>query len=78
LVDRNGPFRRNLAARTRPGEGPVSTPWQTFIAFELAPISAVLGAEDLVHRVAADRASVDERHWPKPIPGGSRSGYFDL
>jgi hypothetical protein len=35
-------------------------PWRTFIAFELAPISAVLTAEHVVRRIAAHRAHVDE------------------
>jgi len=36
-------------------------PWLTFIAFELAPISAVLTAEHVVRRIAAHCACVDER-----------------
>jgi hypothetical protein len=35
--------------------------WRTFIAFELAPISAVLTAAHVVRRIAAERAYVDDR-----------------
>ncbi len=49
--------RRNRAGRRR---WSACHPWR-FIAFELAPRSAVLTADDAVRRIAAERAHVDER-----------------
>jgi hypothetical protein len=52
-----------MGGRGASGHGDADGPplWRTFIAFELAPISAVLTADHVARRIAAERAPVDER-----------------
>jgi hypothetical protein len=47
----------------RPGKSGMSRfyPWPSFIAFELAPLSAVLTVADAIRRIAAERAAVGIR-----------------
>ena len=47
-------------------------PWRTFIAFELAPISAVLTAENVVRRIVSERPlrRRPRRRWHPAAAGG--------